>query len=268
MNEIEDRIYDYILKYGLSSSSVTLIKDNMDNISSTFLTDMLVENVNLHIEYKLLLDFLPKIWVEDNQSSNLLTYISGILHRLLYLAREQPLGKNISNSYKKNLAFFHQKLCEFKSECLGAVDVLEQYQLREVDSFEELIITMGSLPKLSIEIIEMLKIMSMTFHQFAVKYNQPIKNIDELSLFLSRCLILWKLNNLTDSEFLDCLNKATEKYSGLIELEKFEKIMSLEVQNYQFLQYGLNRDALKFFVDSFAKFYDRKKQLKKIEEGN
>ena len=63
MNEIEDRIYDYILKYGLSSSSVTLIKDNMDNISSTFLTDMLVENVNLHIEYKLLLDFLPKIWV-------------------------------------------------------------------------------------------------------------------------------------------------------------------------------------------------------------
>ncbi|MHA1199783.1 MAG: hypothetical protein ACTSQF_10685, partial [Candidatus Heimdallarchaeaceae archaeon] len=232
--------------------------ENISRVSSTFLTDILVENINLHLEYKLLLEFLPNVWKEDNRSSNLLAYIAGVLHRMLYLAREQPLGKEISKFHKKEFNFFHQKLCEFRSECLDAVEILEKYQFGKVETLEDLVSTLDSLPKMSTENTEMLRIMSIVFLQFATHKEQTIRNIDELSLFLSRCLILWKLKTLTDSEINECLNSALEKYSAPIELTEFEETLSLEVQTYQFLQYGLNHDALKLITSTFKKIYDSK----------
>lgn len=258
MKETEDRIYDYVIDNGLSSSSVNLIKENISSVSSTFLADILVENINLHLEYKLLLEFLPNVWKEDNQSSNLLAYISGVLHRMFYLVREQPLGKEISKFHKKEFDLFHQKLCVFRSECLDAVEILEQYQFGNVESLDDLISTLDSLPQMSPEITEMLRIVSVLFLQFATHKEQTINNIDELSLFLSRCLILWKLKTLTNFELNECLNGALEKYSTPIDLTKFEEILSLEIQTYQFLQYGLNHDALKLIAGTFKKIYDSK----------
>ncbi len=256
MIDVEDRIFDYILENGLSSSSVKLIKENLPNISSSFLTDILVENINIHLQYKLLIEFLPDIWKDENTSSNLLAYISGVLHRLIYLAREQPLGKEISSFYREELELFHQQLCDFRLECLDSVESFEQQQLGKVESFAELILAIESLPKLSAEITEMLRIVSLLFLQFATNRKQNLRNLDELSLFLSRCLVLWKLKTLTDTEFNECLKKAIEKFSGSIDLDKFEEILSLEIQNYQFLQFGISHRTVKLIADTFKKIHD------------
>jgi hypothetical protein len=172
------------------------------------------------------------------------------------LAREQPLGKDISDFYKKELGYFHEELCNFKSECLEAVEILEQYQIGEIKSFKDLIHSLNSLPKMSAEITEMLRVVSILYLQFAVKKDQKLANIDELSMFISRCLILWKLKVMKDSEFEDCLNSAKNKFTGSIDLEKFVEVLSLELQTYQFLQYGLSHDNIKLIANTFKRNFD------------
>ena len=261
MTEIEDSIIDYVIDNGLSSSSVQLIQENISNISSTFLTDILVENTISLIGNNLFLEFLPHIWKDDNTSNNVLTYISGILHKLLYLAREQPLGKDISDYYKKELDYFHKKLCDFQSECLDAIEILEHFQIKSVESFADLISTLDYLPTMTTEISEMLRIIAVLFIQFARDKNKQIRNLDELCVFLSRCLILWKLKIFSNPEFEICLKNVVKKYSQSIKLDKFEEILSLELQNYQFLQFGINHQILKFFIETFTKIYEKEKSI-------
>jgi len=83
MSTIEDEIDDYVYNNGLSRSSLKMITDNIKELSANFLTDLLAENANLYTEHMLLVDYLPKVWDDNkNSSPHLLNYISGVLHRL------------------------------------------------------------------------------------------------------------------------------------------------------------------------------------------
>ena len=111
MLDLEDEIYDQIYENGFSSKSLLLIRENLDKISAEFLTDILVENINIHTQYKVLIEFLAKIWNHNtNSSRNLLNYITGVLHKLFYLAREYPLGKDLPDHLTNEILEFHNIL--------------------------------------------------------------------------------------------------------------------------------------------------------------
>jgi len=99
MNNVEEELSEIILEQGLTSKVLMKIRENLPSFSEEFLTDILAENVSLYTNYLLLAEFLPKIWKENtNSSENLLVYICGLAHRFFYLAREYPLGKEISEN--------------------------------------------------------------------------------------------------------------------------------------------------------------------------
>lgn len=260
MIDIEDEIYDQVYENGLSSKSLLLVRDNLSQISAEFLTDLLVDNVNIHTQYSILIEFLTEIWSQNtNSSPNLLNYISGVLHKLFYLAREYPLGKEIPDYVTNEITEFHQMLCDFKLECLEQDVNLQDESIEKIKSFKELFEDINQQTRLPQKISEMFRIGSTLFYLFSQNENQKLRNIDELSLYLSRCLILWRLEALTDEEIQICFEQATVKFSEELDLKKFENILALEIQNYQFLQYGINHWMIKNTARTFFEIYSIKK---------
>ena len=260
MNNIEDVIYDFVLEEGLSSKVKNLIKDNVSVLSSEFITDILTENANIHKDYLFLIDYLHFIWNNNmNSSGNLLAYISGIAHKLFYFAREYPLGKKPSEQILTKMEKIHSSFHNFKSECMkddfDSVDII----IDELNTFNELINSIKDYPKFPNKLNEVFFILSNLFYQFALNINQQIANIDELCLYLSRCIIFWKLETLTDNELIKCFEEASKKYQQKISLGEFKKILALELQNYQFLQLGINHQLVNIIAEVFHKVHEQRK---------
>ncbi len=260
MLDIEDEIYDQVFENGFSSNSLSLIRENINKITAEFLTDILAENINVHTQYKILIEFLTKVWNKNtNQSLNFLNYIAGILHKLFYLAREYPLGKDIPEYLTNEIIEFHKILCDFKLECLDEEISLQDELLEEVESFGDLFDIIGKYSGFPQKINEMFRIGALMLYLFSQNEHQVIKNIDELALYISRCLILWRMDVLTGEEIKVCFEQATIKYSDELDLNKFRKILALEIQNYQFLQYGINHEMVKIVAKTFHKIYSKKR---------
>ncbi|NPD88543.1 MAG: hypothetical protein HGN29_07455 [Asgard group archaeon] len=253
MTNLEEQIYDYILEEGLSSKARNLIMENIQNLSSEFLTDILVENVNLHISYLLLIDYLPYVWKEDNSSKNLLNYLSGLAHKLFYLAREYPLGKEIPKNQKEELEKVHSQLCDFMESCLNEELSPPQAIITNIKSFRDLLNNLTMYPKYPHKIHEIFQILASLFYHFALNETQILKNQDELGIFISRCLVFWKLGVLDNEKMITCFEKTAEKYEDIIQPDKFENILALEIQNYQFLQLGINRKQVELISNIFCK---------------
>jgi len=260
MLDLEDEIYNQIYENGFSSKSLLLIRENSSKISTEFLTDILVENINIHTQYKILIEFLTEIWNNNtNSSPNLLNYITGVLHKLFYLGREYPLGKDLPDHLTNEISEFHKMLCDFKLECLEEGISLQDELHREIESFDNLFEIIDKHSGLPQKINEMFRIGSLLFYLFSQNENQILRNIDELALYLSRCLILWRMEVLTADEIKECFEQATIKFSEELSLNKFEKILALEIQNYQFLQYGINHEMVKIIAKTFYEIYMKKR---------
>ena len=252
MSDIEEAIYDTAIEEGLSSKVKNLIKENLTVLSSEFITDILAENANIHNDYLLLIDHLPSVWNNnENSSRNLLAYISGIAHKLFYFAREYPLGKKPSVQILTKLERIHSSFHEFKSECMINEFVPVDLNLDEINTFDELINSIKDYPKFPNKLNEVFFILSNLFYQFALNTNQNLRNIDELCLYLSRCIVFWKLETLTDEELKQCFDAASKKYQYEISLSEFKKILALELQNYQFLQLGINHHLVNIIAEVF-----------------
>ena len=68
MNKLEESIYDQVYENGFSSRTLQEIRENLNQISSEFLTDLLVENINVHTQYKVLIEFLSDVWNKNTNS--------------------------------------------------------------------------------------------------------------------------------------------------------------------------------------------------------
>jgi hypothetical protein len=253
MIEAEEQIYDCILEEGFSSNARKLIKKNISSLSNEFLTDILVENVNLYTSYLLLVDYLPHVWTDSNSSSNLLNYLNGLAHRLFYFAREYPLGKDIPKVQREELDEVHTKLCDFMKSCLHEELVLPPTKISETSAISDLVNSLSQYPKYSQEIMEIFQILASLFYRFALNEKQILKDQDELGVFITRCLVFWKLGVMDDEKMIKCFEEADEKYSASIQQEKFENILALEIQSYQFLQLGINREQVKLIAELFYK---------------
>ncbi|MHA1259008.1 MAG: hypothetical protein ACTSSG_03060 [Candidatus Heimdallarchaeaceae archaeon] len=260
MNKKEEQIVNLLSEKGFSQDFVNQLRMNIDFLSSEFIVDILIDQINLYIDYPLLLEFLPKIWKNnENSSSNLLLYIGGFSHRILYLAREYPSGKKVPQYILDEIDLFHTQLCNFMSSCINDDFKKEEEISLSPSSFDELFNMLRTFPKFSHKMNEVLRITAYIYYLFALNKNQKIKNLDELALFLSRCLIFWKLNALNIEEIITCFNKAVEKFTGKLVSEKFSKILSLEIQNYQFLQLGINQTMIKMIATVFHKILVQEK---------
>ena len=254
MSEIEEALLEIVFEQGISSKALRMIRENLSSISPEFLTDILAENVSLYSNYQLLIEFLPQIWNENkNSSENLLVYLCGLAHRFFYLAREYPLGKGISENQERELQDTHKMLCNFMETCLEEDLVSTDDSLGKIDSFEELLIAMNKSPKYPSRITDIFQVTGSLFYHFALNENQKIRGKDELGLYLSRCFVLWKLGSIDDQRMVICLEKGAAKLQDIINQEEFEKILALEIQNYQFLQLGIDHKQVKLIVDVFSK---------------
>jgi len=254
MNEIEESIYDLVLETGLSSSNIKFIRDNTVNISKSFLVDILVENVNIYTNFNLLIEFLPLVWEENrNPSKHLLNYLGGVVHRLFYLAREYPLGKKIPEYLKSEIEDINQGLHECQKICTYREISENEFSIEKIDSFDDLVDLLKIYPQYPNKAYELFQIVANLFYQFALNPNQELRNIDELGLFLSRCLILWRLQSMTDKELITCFEGAEKKYKAVLNSNELENILALELQNYQFLQFGIDRFLVKTIVKTFEK---------------
>lgn len=257
MNKIEEEIYELILEKGLSSSTVRTIRKGLEQLSPVFLTDVIAENVNIYTNLDTLIEFLPYIWDDNNNSSkNLLNYISGISHRLFYLAREYPLGKKIPEYLQKELEDIHVGLHKFKEECIHEDIGDSSSSIDNLNSYEDLVDFLEKYPRFPTKLYEMFEIIASLYHQFTQNHNQKFRNIDELVIYLSRCLILWRLQALTDKELINCLEFSQLKYKEEINIIEFEENLALELQNYQFLQLGIDR----FLVEIITQFMEKMRE--------
>ena len=254
MNELEESIYDLVLETGLSSNNVNFIRDNIENVSKSFIVDILAENVNIYIDLNLLIEFLPIVWEENsNPSRHLLNYLGGIIHRLFYLAREYPLGKKIPDYLKSEIQDIHQGLHKCQKICTYQEINEKEFTIEKIDSFDDLVDILEVYPRYPSKLFEMFQIVANLFYQFSLNPNQEIRTIDELGLFLSRCLILWRLQSMTDKELIACFEGAEKKYKAVLNSDELEHILALELQNYQFLQFGIDRFLVKTIVKTFEK---------------
>lgn len=254
MNELEESIYDLVLETGLSSKNVKFIRDNIENVSKSFIVDILAENVNIYTDLNLLIEFLPIVWEENgNPSRHLLNYLGGIIHRLFYLAREYPLGKKIPDYLITEIEEIHQGLHECQKICTYQEITENEFTIEKIDSFEDLVEILKNYPQYPLKLFEMFQIVANLFYQFTLNPNQEIWTIDELGLFLSRCLILWRLQSMTDNALIACFEGAEKKYKSVLNSDELENILALELQNYQFLQFGIDRFLVKTIVKTFEK---------------
>ncbi|MHA1551165.1 MAG: hypothetical protein ACTSUP_03375 [Candidatus Heimdallarchaeaceae archaeon] len=254
MNDAEESIYDLVLETGLSSNNLKFIRDNIENISKSFIVDILAENVNIYTDLNLLIEFLPIVWEDNrNPSKHLLNYLGGIIHRLFYLAREYPLGKKIPDYLKSEIEDIHQGLHECQKICTYQEINEKEFTIEKIDSFDDLIDILELYPRYPSKLFEMFQIVANLFYQFSINPNQEIGTIDELGLFLSRCLILWRLQSMTDKELIACFEGAEKKYNLVLNSDELENILALELQNYQFLQFGIDRFLVKTIVETFEK---------------
>ncbi|MHA1399896.1 MAG: hypothetical protein ACTSQE_06090 [Candidatus Heimdallarchaeaceae archaeon] len=228
-----------IEKYGLSKSNIVLLEQFKEHFSIEQLTEIIAENINIYTDFFTLLDFLPHIWVEGNSSPHLLLYIAGILHRLLYFVREYLVVKEVPEFLKEDIETIHAKLCTFRDSCIEG-SIIMTFKEPTVQSFDQLIDVIKNYPRMPPKLYESLQIMGSFFFNFVSFPEQKINNVDELALYISRSIILWKFGTITDEQLHYILKKAVEIFVGNIELDNFSKILSFEFQNYQFIQIGID----------------------------
>ena len=254
MNDTEEKIYNLIINNGLSSSTIVAIKENLTLLTSNFLTEIITDNVNIYTNFQILIEFLPIVWDDNKNSSNhLINYINGISHRLFYFAREYPLGKEPPEYLKEEIEMIHQGLHNFKAKCIQEEIPDKDINPESINSFEDLIDILEQYPRFPTKLYEMFQIVASLFYQFALNKNQQLSNIDELLSYLARCLIFWRLQALTDQELVACFSKARKNYQDDFNLTEMEEILALELQNYQFLQLGIDRKLVKIIVYVFQK---------------
>ena len=173
---------------------------------------------------------------------------------MFYFAREYPLGKKIPEHLTSELDEIHNGLLIFKKQCTRDYKIDDKdFSIETINSFEDLINILETYPRYPTKLHEMFQIISSLFYQFALNKNQKLRNIDELGLFLSRCLILWRLQSLTDRELITCLEEAEKKYTKPINPEELMNILALELQSYQFLQLGIDRFLVEIIVKTIEK---------------
>jgi hypothetical protein len=223
-------------------------------MSKGFVVDILAENVNIYTNFNLLIEFLPIVWEKNsNPSKHLLNYLGGITHRLFYLAREYPLGKKIPDYLKNEIEDIHQGLHECQKISTYQEIGDNEFSVEKINSFDDLVDILKIYPQYPSKLYEMFQIVANLFYQFILNPKQELRSIDELALFLSRCLILWRLQSLTDKELIACFEGANEKYKSILNPEELVDILALELQNYQFLQLGIDRFLVKIVVKTFEK---------------
>jgi len=238
---------------GLSSAILKELKESLDDIKIEFITDLLSSYVNLNVNPFVLVDFLPYIWNRNNSSVSLLLYISGIAHKAFYLAREYPLGKELPVYLKEDLLKLYEGLQKFVKSCGIEVKTEFDDKINLIISFKELIQELKKTSRFPSRLSEILCIISQLFLQFTEFKNQKIRTLDELVLFVSRCLIFWKMKVLSDKDLEFCLKESLASYSLRFDSNEFEKLLSLEVQNYQFLQMGITHSDIKLITNVFSK---------------
>ncbi|MHA1222838.1 MAG: hypothetical protein ACTSP3_06215 [Candidatus Heimdallarchaeaceae archaeon] len=59
MNKKEEQIVNLLSEKGFSQDFVNQLRMNIDFLSSEFIVDILIDQINLYIDYPLLLEFLP-----------------------------------------------------------------------------------------------------------------------------------------------------------------------------------------------------------------
>ena len=115
-----------------------------------------------------MIEFLTEIWNNNtNSSPNLLNYITGVLHKLFYLGREYPLGKDLPDHLTNEISEFHKMLCDFKLECLEEGISLQDELHREIESFDNLFEIIDKHSGLPQKINEMFRIGSLLFYLFS-----------------------------------------------------------------------------------------------------
>lgn len=253
-NPLEEEIYQLLEEVGFGSKLLTKLKENAKYLSAAFITDILAENINLYIDYAVLLDFLSIIWQEDNDSPNLLAYISAIAHHTFYLAKDYPLGKEVPEYLAKKIDQTYEALKVFQRDKveIKAVRALEP---DSISSFAELVRWLENFPRYPFKIKECIDILACFFKQYITSYPQHFTDEDSLALFCSRCLIFWKMGALSSEELTLCLEKMINKADPTINIRDFKRILSLEMLNYQFLQLGFTQEMIdvvsSFIVKSF-----------------
>ncbi|MHA1346700.1 MAG: hypothetical protein ACTSVO_04445 [Candidatus Heimdallarchaeaceae archaeon] len=254
MTEVEESIYDIVLETGLSTKNLNFLRSNIDNVSKGFVVDILAENVNIYTDLNLLVEFLPIIWEDNsNSSKHLLNYLGGIVHRLFYLAREYPLGKEIPDYLKNEIEEIHQGLHECQKICNYQNINESDFSIEKIDSYDDLVDILELYPRYPNKLYEMFQTVANLFYQFSMNPNQELRNIDELGIYLSRCLILWRLQSMSDKELIACFEGAGKLYKSVLNRAEFENILALELQNYQFLQFSIDRFLVKIIVQTFEK---------------
>ncbi len=238
---------------GLSSAILKELKESLDDIKIEFITDLLSSYVNLNVDPFVLVDFLQHIWNKNNSSASLLLYISGIAHKAFYLAREYPLGKELPVYLKEDILKMYEGLQNFVKSCGIEVKVELDDKISVIISFKELIQELKKTSRFLPRLNEILCITSLLFLQFTEFNSQKIRTLDELVLFVSRCLIFWKLKVLSDKDLEFCLKESVTLYSSKFDSNEFERLLSLEVQNYQFLQFGITHSDIKLITNVYSK---------------
>lgn len=238
---------------GLSSAILKELKESLDDIKIEFITDLLSSYVNLNINPFVLVDFLPHIWNKNNSSVSLLLYISGIAHKAFYLAREYPLGKELPVYLKEDILKMYEGLQNFVKSCGIEVKTELDDKISVIISFKELIQELKKTSRFPLRLNEILCITSHLFLQFSEFKNQKIRTLDELVIYVSRCLIFWKLKILSDEDLEFCLKGSVALFSVKFDSNEFEKLLSLEIQNYQFLQMGITHSDIKLITKIYKK---------------
>lgn len=238
---------------GLSSAILKELIESLDDIKIDFITDLLSSYVNLNINPFVLVDFLPHIWNKNNSSVSLLLYISGIAHKAFYLAREYPLGKELPVYLKEDILKMYEGLQNFVKSCGIEVKKELDEKISVITSFKELIQELKTTSRFQPKLNEILCIISKLFLQFVEFTNQEIRTLDELVIYVSRCLIFWKLKMLSDKKLEYCLKGSMVLFSGKFDSNEFEKLLSLEIQNYQFLQMGITHSDIKLITKVYKK---------------
>ncbi|MHA1685386.1 MAG: hypothetical protein ACTSYD_03135 [Candidatus Heimdallarchaeaceae archaeon] len=252
---IETEISTIIENEGFGSKLLKMIRESKEQLSPTFITDVLVENINLYIDYDVLLEFLPAVWKTNNESLGLLGYIAGIAHHVFYLAKDYPLGKELPEYLAKKIEKTYQVLAEFRKKNIE-IKVIS-VENNEIDDFNELVDWLKTFPRYPVKIKESVDILAVLFKTYVSKFPQKFQDEDAVAMFTSRCLIFWKMEALTDEELKLCLEKMIEKIDRNVQIENIVRILPLEMLNYPFLQLGFTKKMIDKVAEIIIKQYNK-----------
>ncbi|MHA1866099.1 MAG: hypothetical protein ACTSWZ_06290 [Candidatus Heimdallarchaeaceae archaeon] len=238
-----------IEKFGLSKTYIDLLTKNKELFSKEKITEILTENLNIYTDYTVLLDFLEYIWSKENSSPLLLYYISGIVHRLFYLTREYlEKRENQLKQSKEQISVILSKLEKVNNNDSNKKENVNRDRKKNnivnIHSAKEFVLFLKNSPKLDNDLFECLKIVGSLFFSFLSFPYQQLCNANDLSLYISRIFLLWKLNALTDQQMVKIFEYLRNNKKEDFSLEQLINILFLEFKNYQFLQLGINKEIV------------------------